>query len=738
MLSLFTCFFSLPFSATSEVNLSSGEVNDCSIPKNVHQPSGSGQSLVKRKLIIDSRLKGWCAKKDEIGSGNDPEKEKAARCILKIFKAPEDKYKFYMTSYRPNEKKEIESINKDVIVQGLLELLKNSLTVQEIVRVIGSSRKLEVFDLIKDQMCPILFKKFEEVEDVNDKAVILNSLMNYTIEGDDIGKIGAALQGMLPLVRNDIKHCRLLLDLIVLYVKTFNVSDSLILDALKILNELDEDRSNNDDFFNKNKSSFHAMKALILIDPNYVFKIQAKCRFVDGFFKDSELLDLKVAAVNKLLELIFEGENSDQNKTLFIKMKELIPDDEMKDLVTKFISGYIEKNKENLKTKDGLLGILYFVDLINDDSIKEAALGELVQNALTIVENVNTMSLALPFIEVVKLIKCNVAKKSVLDILLEKKFSLKIDHHKNTPKNTPNIAVLSNGGGLTTPYVIKNLASQNQNSVKAIDFTCPLDFNHAGLYSEVLKIFEYIDQNRVPGVSRAEKFITVAKDQKASFPIIFDIINKTSKVAHNLDCIVLPGGEDIPEIWYRKTENENSCSNYRTIVELALIHEARQRGIPIMGICRGHQIIQVYQGKELRTVGNKYNNQKFNLLDPSRRGLVAHLFKKEGIIGKRMHHQGVHISEWENGTGDLEVLSAADDLVYASESKHGAASPVITTQFHPEMKLAWDGNELSNSNQDFFKILYKSAKAYKVKKSSTASLLELYGQLKMIQESLYN
>lgn len=55
--------------------------------------------------------------------------------------------------------------------------------------------------------------------------------------------------------------------------------------------------------------------------------------------------------------------------------------------------------------------------------------------------------------------------------------------------------------------------------------------------------------------------------------------------------LVLPGGADIDPSWYgHKQNNRTSCSKARDEREVKLFKEAVERGIPIVGICRGAQL----------------------------------------------------------------------------------------------------------------------------------------------------
>lgn len=67
------------------------------------------------------------------------------------------------------------------------------------------------------------------------------------------------------------------------------------------------------------------------------------------------------------------------------------------------------------------------------------------------------------------------------------------------------------------------------------------------------------------------------------------------------DALVLTGGEDMDPAWYQAEPHPkaNPPSRERDLFELALFAAARQRELPILGICRGIQVVNVALGGTL-------------------------------------------------------------------------------------------------------------------------------------------
>jgi putative glutamine amidotransferase len=66
--------------------------------------------------------------------------------------------------------------------------------------------------------------------------------------------------------------------------------------------------------------------------------------------------------------------------------------------------------------------------------------------------------------------------------------------------------------------------------------------------------------------------------------------------------IVIGGGEDISDAVYGGSEFPGLCGKpnpYRDSIELGLIKHALQKNVPLLGICRGHQLINASTGGSL-------------------------------------------------------------------------------------------------------------------------------------------
>jgi putative glutamine amidotransferase len=81
---------------------------------------------------------------------------------------------------------------------------------------------------------------------------------------------------------------------------------------------------------------------------------------------------------------------------------------------------------------------------------------------------------------------------------------------------------------------------------------------------------------------------------------IFDPRNPAVVALDDLDGLLLTGGGDVDPMLYREPMNGSELPSWpRDHLETAQYHRARVRGLPIFGICRGLQVLNVAMGGSL-------------------------------------------------------------------------------------------------------------------------------------------
>lgn len=156
--------------------------------------------------------------------------------------------------------------------------------------------------------------------------------------------------------------------------------------------------------------------------------------------------------------------------------------------------------------------------------------------------------------------------------------------------------------------------------------------------------------------------------------------NTPLKVIDNLAGIVIPGGQDVCPIWYgekvdKKTQNPNQ---ERDALELAITKRAIAKDIPFLGVCRGHQVLNVALGGTLIQHIDGHI-LKDHLATMSADSKLLDVEKFPSLNVNSLHHQAVG----KVGDGLIVVAVAMDGTVEAIERPENRF--VLGVQWHPEM-----------------------------------------------------
>jgi putative glutamine amidotransferase len=226
-----------------------------------------------------------------------------------------------------------------------------------------------------------------------------------------------------------------------------------------------------------------------------------------------------------------------------------------------------------------------------------------------------------------------------------------------------------------------------------------------------------------PAALLALSYIT-AIERAGALPLMIPpdphLVQAPDEILDRIDGLILAGGADVDPSSYGAELHPETRGTLpeRDRVEIALARRAVQRDLPVLGICRGMQLINVALGGTLHQhlpdlVGNNEHRRNPGSFDGSEHdvqleqgSLAARAAGEELHVSKSHHHQGV------DAIGDGLVvtgLSALDDLPEAIEAP--ACSFVLGVQWHPE----------ADENSRVIGALVERAREYRSERSSATA-----------------
>ena len=173
-------------------------------------------------------------------------------------------------------------------------------------------------------------------------------------------------------------------------------------------------------------------------------------------------------------------------------------------------------------------------------------------------------------------------------------------------------------------------------------------------------------------------------------------LENVDRLAGCCDGLLLTGGEDV-EPWRFKAEDtvgNLKLNPKRDAVEFAAINAADRRGLPILGVCRGAQVLNVARGgtlyqdlpQEYPVPVRDHSRGKPGLTVQAHEVSIASgcrlqkLLGAERISGATSHHQAIR----DVGRGLVAVAHSPEDNVIEAVEETGDRF-VVGVQWHPEV-----------------------------------------------------
>lgn len=158
-----------------------------------------------------------------------------------------------------------------------------------------------------------------------------------------------------------------------------------------------------------------------------------------------------------------------------------------------------------------------------------------------------------------------------------------------------------------------------------------------------------------------------------------------TKTLPEVDGLVLPGGWDVDPSFYGEARDDRVQETDPELdaTELRLFQQAREREIPVLGICRGQQVINVAMGGSLiqhlddhdaRAIGRKHLAHAVAVDPASELGRAT---GEQKIRVNSLHHQALN----KVANGLHPTARGEDGTVEGVETDDGL---VLAVQCHPE------------------------------------------------------
>lgn len=189
-------------------------------------------------------------------------------------------------------------------------------------------------------------------------------------------------------------------------------------------------------------------------------------------------------------------------------------------------------------------------------------------------------------------------------------------------------------------------------------------------------------------------------------------------ILQNLDGVIMSGGEDVAPAYYGEEPHEKLgyVNDFRDTYDLILARMAHDMGMPMLGICRGVQLINVLFGgtlvQDIPAQRPEWNlihrpqgedDQPMHDVSFEADSQLAKMFGTTELNTNSRHHQAVK----DVAPGFRLVAKASDGTSEAIESIEG--KPIWGTQFHPELMVeAGDDTALN-----IFKAFVEKANDYR-------------------------
>lgn len=209
----------------------------------------------------------------------------------------------------------------------------------------------------------------------------------------------------------------------------------------------------------------------------------------------------------------------------------------------------------------------------------------------------------------------------------------------------------------------------------------------------IIAITTKLEDDHLPRLTVKKNYVDAVVNA-GGIPILVPLLKDNAQIAilcSVVDGILLPGGGDIDPVYFNGKPHQSIYGQNADLdhLELELIHHAREQSIPLLGICRGCQVINVAFGGTLYTdiptqfetdlnhSSKRYKDlpHQVNIVNDTR---LHRIVQSSTIQVNSLHHQAI-----ENvGLGLIVNAIANDGLIEGVEIPGDTF--LVGVQWHPE------------------------------------------------------